>query len=144
MLGVLIGIIISFIVVETTLRKEERLENDYTELYGLSSKMYSKERYIIDYNDKINNIISKKITDVIISKNLVNIENTGESEYLDVIVEYMDGSYENISDIVNWESTNPNIVFADQGRILALDKGSTEVLVSFAGITKVIKVDVLE
>lgn len=118
-------------------------ENNYKELLGLSNVMYSTDDNS-EYDDKLNIVMTNKISDLILSNDVITIEKTGESTFIDIIAKYENGTFDNISNIVEWKSENPDIVYADNGRILALDKGTTTVTVSFLEFTKTIEVNVLE
>lgn len=113
----------------------------YQELLGLSGQLYKTE-YDSTYEEQLESILSKEITRFIVSEKVVNIKDSGDSEFVDAIVEYVDGSFQNVSPYVNWKSLDTNVVFADQGRILALDKGNTSVIVSFLNFEHQIKVNV--
>lgn len=52
---------------------------------------------------------------------------------------FNDGTFEYVTNIADWTSDNPDIVFAYNGRILAVGKGSTIVRVSISNFTKEIK-----
>ncbi|AZT89963.1 hypothetical protein ELD05_04460 [Caldicellulosiruptor changbaiensis] len=76
------------------------------------------------------------------STEVVNIDNTGESVFVDAIIKCKDGTLKNVSDVAKWESKNNDIAITYQGRILAINKGQTIGRVSFANYTKEIIVNV--
>ncbi|AAM25871.1 hypothetical protein M2349_002388 [Caldanaerobacter subterraneus subsp. tengcongensis MB4] len=115
---------------------------NYYELSGISVRIDGTELNELYYNDKLSNVSLKKIDDLILYTEVVNIENIGESEFVDAIVKYNDGTFEKVSNIADWESDNPDVVFAYKGRILAVGKGSTIVRVSISNFTREIKVNV--
>ncbi|PHS30376.1 MAG: hypothetical protein COA82_11500 [Alkaliphilus sp.] len=134
---------------ETEVLRENniRKSTNYEELIGLSGRLFSTEycEFSRELEKKrLNSILSKEIRNLIVSTDIVNFEASGTCHFADAIIEYADGTFENISDIAKWESKNSDIVGVYNGRISAKSKGSTTIIVSFLDFTKKIEVRVLE
>lgn len=94
------------------------------------------------YNTEEINTQEYEITSMKVSKDNIVIEYSGESEFIDVIATFPDGSEINISDCADWDSSDNEVAFADRGRVLALNAGSAEITVSFGEFSQKIIVKV--
>lgn len=71
------------------------------------------------------------ITELYVTADEVTLEKTGVSEFVDAKGILGDGSIEDVSRYAVWESSDINVVIADQGRILAQKAGNATVTVNY-------------
>lgn len=139
MLGLVIfGLIITTVPSQAFASISEKKDSP-EELYGIAGREYNTEAQ--PYNQEQQD--PKAIKDIIISSDQVVLDHNGESEFIDVIGELGNGKYINLTNEVEWSSDNPDIAFADAGRILAIAPGEINVTVEYGGYKKVIYVSVL-
>lgn len=84
------------------------------------------------------------ISALFISKDTVEIQYTGESEFVDVYGTDADGKEYYVSEYAVWTSSNNDVVFADRGRLLAQGVGTAVVTASYNDYQKSIVVTVKE
>ncbi|EHQ90417.1 hypothetical protein [Desulfosporosinus youngiae] len=85
---------------------------------------------------------STKLSNLNLSKSVAIIDTVGASEFIDVDAIFNDGTSLNVSKDAEWQTEDPNIAIAYDGRILAKGIGNTVVKVSYNGIEEKIKVNV--
>ncbi|AEY66163.1 Ig-like domain-containing protein [Clostridium sp. BNL1100] len=100
----------------------------------LFSNAFAKE----NYSDKQSNMVNFNL-----DKYFVQIQNKGFSEYVNAIATFPNGSSVNINEDAIWKSDNTDIVYAENGRLLAMGKGTVKVSVSYEGFKQTIDVKVL-
>lgn len=108
----------------------------YESQLGLSGKIYNVE--MLQNTDNIYN----NINELIITNQNVYIESSGSSVFVDAIVKFNDNTYSNVSHDATWKSQDTEVVFADQGRLLAREAGQTKVTVQYGSFLKEINVTV--
>lgn len=84
----------------------------------------------------------KKPIEITISKNSINIEEKGESEFLTAFAKLDDGTTMDITAAAVWSSSDQNVATAYAGRVIAEGKGETTVTVSFKGFSKIVGITV--
>lgn len=77
-----------------------------------------------------------------ISKTSVTLANAGYSEYIEAHMYAKDGSSSDVQRSAAWSCDDTTVALADSGRILALNKGTAIVTVSYNGYKKTIHVTV--
>lgn len=80
------------------------------------------------------------ITDFYVTMDSITLEKTGVSQFVDAKGVLQDGSIVDLSKYTYWDSSDIDIVIADQGRILAQNAGSTTVKVSYGEYSDTISV----
>lgn len=93
----------------------------------------------IDINVINYTIVPEKIK---LSKNQILIEDINGCYGVSAKAEFPDGGVKNISDIVAWESENPDVASVHDGRIYAVSEGDTTIDVSYMEFHDIIKVTV--
>lgn len=83
------------------------------------------------------------IVDFYVTDNIVEIKNSGESAWIEAKGVLEDGTVVDLSQSAEWHSDNSDIIFADQGRLLALMPGETEIEVKYGEFSKIIKAKVV-
>lgn len=111
----------------------------FKELFGIAGKEYDTEAapYFAE------RLGVSQVKSIILSNDKVFLEHNGASEFVDVIGELESGGFANITNAAEWTSENPDIVFADAGRILAMAPGETTIIVEYGDHKKTINVSVL-
>lgn len=100
----------------------------------------------ITYNTE-ENVIGQtpyEINELFVSKDTVEIQYTGESEFIDVYGTDLNGTEHYVSEYAVWTSSNNDIIFADRGRLLAQGVGTAVVTASYGDYQKNITVTVKE
>lgn len=116
--------------------KSSKFKATLTDAYGEALKNYRTE--FTDKTESTNsiNVDSINVNDFVfnnffLSTDKVEIENNGESVFVDLVGLTSDGSYVNLSQDATWISDDMNVVYADFGRFLAQGKGKATVVVTF-------------
>lgn len=82
------------------------------------------------------------LEELIASDTFVSIPYNGRSKFVDIVAKIDDNTYVNVTSVVDWESEDNDVAYADNGRILARGQGSTTVKASLAGFDVLIDVEV--
>lgn len=101
----------------------------------------------IEKYDTENNVIGQMpyaVNRLIVTKDEIIIQYSGESEFVDAIGIDTDGKTYFLSEYAVWESSDSNVVYADRGRILAENVGNAIVTVSYGEYKQQIQVSVKE
>ena len=99
----------------------------------------------IEKYDTENNVIGQMpyvINRLIVTKDEITIQYSGESEFVDVIGIDTDGKTYFLSEYAVWDSSDCDVVYADRGRILAENVGNAVVTVSYGEYKQQIQVSV--
>lgn len=83
------------------------------------------------------------IVDFVISQDDIQIAANGDSVFVDAQGILEDGTIVELSEYADWNSDNPEIVFADRGRLLGLHTGTATITVTYGDFTKNILSSVL-
>ncbi len=100
----------------------------------------------VTYNTE-ENVIGQtpySINELFVSNDTVEIQYTGESEFIDVYGTDLNGTEYYVSEYAIWTSSNNDVVFADRGRLLAQGVGTAIVTASYGDYQKSITVTVKE
>lgn len=81
------------------------------------------------------------LEELIASDYAVSIPYNGRSEFVDVIAKIDEDTYVDVTSVVTWESEDYEIAYADDGRIIANNQGTTVITASLAGVD--ISIDVV-
>lgn len=84
------------------------------------------------------------ITELYVTENEVTLKKTGVSEFVDAKGVLADGSVEDVSCYAIWESSDTDVVIADQGRILAQSAGKATITVNYGNYSASFPVTVEE
>jgi hypothetical protein len=95
-------------------------------------------------SSNINTINDNQISELNVSVDKIEILQKGASEFVDANIILKDGSFTNVNNSAIWISDNPEIVFPYEGRILALNEGSTTVTVYYNDFKQKIDIKVLK
>jgi hypothetical protein len=78
-----------------------------------------------------------------VSQKSIVLDNKGESKFIDVFVKQKDGSIYDAKKDAIYESTNPDVAIAYEGRILAMGKGEAVITITYNDVKQRLNVKVL-
>ena len=113
---------------------------DFQNVYGSDVK-YSGIYF--NTEEEIFRKLDGNVLEIIASDEVVTINYSDETSFVDVIAVLDKGDSEYISDIAEWKSSNSQIATVYQGRINAVSKGSCTITASYEGHVVDMEVEVL-
>jgi hypothetical protein len=113
-------------------------------VYGVieNSVTVSAEEQTMDVNNSVDTNINTNVKSLVIDKSDITIEHQGVSEFINVTGISYDGTQMDLTEKVEWISNDNSIVWAYDGRILAVNKGTTTVNINYGNLTEIINVHV--
>lgn len=138
-LSVILAVLVLFINSKTVyanidINEFENVSDTYEDLLG-----YVENIYYIGFSEED---INYEIVDLSISKYSFKFELNGFVDFVDVIGTLTDGKYVNLSRVVDCIIKDVGIAEYDRGRIYAINKGTTEITLSYGNFIRVITVTV--
>ena len=86
----------------------------------------------------------KVAKDILIEEQSIVLEETGRVKFIDILAEYDDGTYENIASEAVWSSSDTEIVSVNSGQIIAGNRGTAIITVTYQELEEKISVTVQE
>lgn len=129
-------------------KEEVASEKDFWDIYrGTTARNFSTDNSVAYAEHNICQAIESdsafEVEDILLEMSHIDLEETGRVCFIDPIAAYTDGSYQNITNIANWYTSDENVVSIYNGQLIANQSGNAIVTLTYQDITKNISVSVL-
>lgn len=100
---------------------------------------------IRNYNTEVDKLGQEPydIIDLTLTKQSIDFESNGTSEFIDIIGTLRNGDHVYLSDYATSTSSDDNVAIADRGRIIARNKGTAIITITYGNFSEKINVNVL-
>lgn len=112
-------------------------------IYGISAGRATITFSFGGKTARVSATVKPELSNITFDRKVVDVEK-GKTLSLKATARYIDGTTENISSIAQWGSGDESIATVARGRITGLNPGQTDIVLTFAGETVTITVNVIQ